>query len=89
MTEINRGDCAEPVFENTTNFETFYKLEGIKARKKPIVIRVVPMNIAFTVWTKEGVLVGKPGDYLAEGVEGELYAIDGAIFKKTYEEVPE
>lgn len=39
----------------------------------------------FVVETKEGVMEGKAGDYLMEGVDGELYVCDEEIFKKTYE----
>ncbi len=43
--------------------------------------------IPFIVETLEGTFEGKAGDWLAEGIEGERYIIDDAIFRKTYEEV--
>ena len=56
-----------------------------EAIKKPIRIKCVQVNEPFTVDTREGVLKGKSGDWLMVGVEGEMYAIDDTIFKKTYE----
>ena len=56
-----------------------------EAIKKPIRIKCVQVNEPFTVETREGVLKGKSGDWLMVGVEGEMYAIDDTIFKKTYE----
>ncbi len=42
----------------------------------------------FEVETLEGLHTGKAGDYLAVGVHGEMYPIDGDVFKASYEEVP-
>lgn len=55
--------------------------------KKPIPIHAEQMPHAFYVDTKEGRMYGKPGDYLATGVEGERYPIDREIFEKTYDPV--
>ena len=55
-----------------------------EAVKKPLRIKCVQVNEPFTVETLEGTLKGKSGDWLMIGVEGEMYAIDDAIFKKTY-----
>ena len=81
----DKRDLPGPHFDTTAAFNTFFELDGIMATKKPITIRVVKMNQPFSVLTLEGTLAGKPGDYLAEGVEGELYPINGAIFEKTYD----
>jgi len=59
-------------------FREFRKIATIKAGKIPI---------PFVVDTLEGTFNGKAGDWLAEGIEGERYIIDDAIFRKTYEEV--
>ncbi|MEH6407521.1 MAG: hypothetical protein V7767_09585 [Leeuwenhoekiella sp.] len=58
--------------------------EWQQAIKKPIPINCVQINEEFQVKTLEGLMLGKPGDWLIEGVEGELYACDDKIFKKTY-----
>lgn len=54
-------------------------------RKKPIVINAIKMPDAFEVKTLEGIMVGKAGDYLITGVEGERYPCDARIFNKTYD----
>jgi len=56
-------------------------------RKKPVGVKAVQMEKEFEVGTLEGVLKGKAGDYLIEGVKGELYPYDKEIFEETYEEV--
>ncbi len=69
---------------------TLDKLEEkdiIKCRKKPIVVKAVQINFpgGFKVTTMEGVVFGKPGDYLMFGVNGEKYPCDKEIFEKTYD----
>ena len=59
-------------------FREYRKTATIKAGKIPI---------PFVVDTLEGTFEGKPGDWLAEGIEGERYIIDAAIFRNTYEAV--
>ena len=56
-------------------------------RKKPVVIHAQQIDVPFEVHTLEGVMKGKPGDWLIKGVEGELYPCKDEIFKKTYERV--
>jgi hypothetical protein len=56
-------------------------------RKKPVWVRAVRIGEPFEVETLEGVMRGKRGDFLIEGVDGELYPCDAGIFFKTYEEV--
>ena len=48
------------------------------------------MPIAFKCDTIEGDDIrGKAGDYLAQGIKGELYPIAAEVFHETYEEVTE
>jgi hypothetical protein len=56
-------------------------------RKKPIVIKAKKMDEAFEVETLEGTMKGNAGDYLIQGVSGELYPCKPDIFKKTYEKI--
>jgi hypothetical protein len=56
--------------------------------KLPLPIEAKLMDEPFVVETLEGTMQGKAGDYLVVGVDGEEYPCDGAIFRKTYEEVP-
>ena len=59
----------------------------LKVRKKPIVVHATQLNLleGFHITTKEGVMEGKPGDYLMIGVDGEKYPIDKSIFERTYD----
>ena len=59
------------------------------ARKLPVVIRVCEMHFPFLVETREGTVAGVAGDYLMEGVRGELYPCAKDIFEETYEFVKE
>ena len=63
----------------------------IPVRKKPIVVHARRMDSkeGFFVTTLEGTMLGKPGDYLMFGVDGEKYPIDKKIFEKTYDIVEE
>ena len=58
-----------------------------RVRKRPIVVHAYQMNQpeGFMVTTPEGVMTGRPGDYLMVGVEGEKYPCRKDIFEKTYE----
>ena len=71
---------------------TLENFEGIfKCRKKPVIVHALQMNFpeGFTVTSKEGVLTGKPGDYLMWGVRGEKYICEKEIFEETYVRVKE
>ncbi len=59
------------------------------AVKKPIPQKCVQMDQPFTVETMEGLMQGKPGDYLMIGIAGEMYVCDQEIFRQTYDLVPE
>lgn len=58
-----------------------------KFRKKPVVIKAVKLLEKVKIHTREGTLYGEEGEYLIEGVEGEVYPCKPDIFWKTYEEV--
>lgn len=59
----------------------------LKVRKKPVIVHATQLNFpeGFTVTTMEGVVQGKPGDYLMFGVNGEKYPCDKEIFEKSYD----
>ena len=50
-------------------------------------IGAVQIHEPFEVETLEGLMQGKPGDYLMRGVKGEYYVCDQVIFKETYNKV--
>lgn len=56
-------------------------------KKKPVVIKAIKLFEEVEIHTREGILKGYPGDYIIEGVEGEIYPCDQVIFWKTYEGV--
>ena len=69
---------------------TLKNFEGIfKCKKKPMIVHAVQLNYpeGFKVTTMEGEVIGKPGDYLMFGVNGEKYPCNKEIFKKSYEKV--
>jgi len=55
--------------------------------KKPIPIKAIQIHEPFQVETLEGTFTGKAGDYLVEGIKGELYACDREIFEESYDKV--
>ena len=54
-------------------------------QKKPLSIRAMKIDQTFWVRTLEGNFQAKEGDYLIEGIKGELYACDKEIFEESYE----
>lgn len=71
-------------FKNGTIPELAFK----KAIKKPIPVRCIQINEPFEVETPEGIMKGRPGDWLMVGVHGEMYPIAKEIFEKTYDMQP-
>jgi len=59
--------------------------DAVRALKKPIPINALKMNEPFTVETTEGIMSGKKGDYLMEGINGEMYICPADIFEKSYD----
>lgn len=62
-----------------------WNLNFEQVRKKPVKVEAVQMKDAFEVESMEGIMRGKPGDYLMRGVRGELYVCDRSVFNETYE----
>lgn len=61
------------------------KIEFKKYRKLPVVIDAIQLTEEIKIDTLEGIMTGKIGDWLIQGVNGELYPCKDEIFKKTYE----
>jgi acyl carrier protein len=53
--------------------------------KKPVSVKAVQIDRPFEVETLEGTFKAKAGDYLVEGVRGELYSCKKEIFEETYD----
>lgn len=56
----------------------------VKYKKKPVIIRAVRLKETVIVYTREGRLMGYKGDYLIEGIKGEIYPCGKQIFNETY-----
>jgi hypothetical protein len=56
-------------------------------RKKPLVITAYQTDKELKIETLEGIMTGSIGDFIIEGVGGELYPCKPDIFFKTYEVV--
>lgn len=56
-------------------------------RKLPVVVTAEPIQTRIEIPTREGTMIGNPGDWLITGIAGEQYACKPDIFDKTYEEV--
>lgn len=54
-------------------------------KKKPVTIKAVELTEEVEIETREGILKGYKGDFLIEGIEGEIYPCGKDIFRKTYE----
>lgn len=63
------------------------KLTWHKFQKRPIIVSATQMNVPFRIETLEGWSQGVAGDWLVEGVLGELYPCNEAVFQITYEAV--
>ena len=68
-------------------YDTFEDVAEMSAcMKRPIVIHAKRIDEDFRVNTLEGnYKQGKAGDYLMQGINGELYICDGPIFEMTYD----
>lgn len=53
-------------------------------KPKPVIIKAIQMDCDFVVHTLEGLMKGKKGDFLIEGLKGECYPCDKEIFYKKY-----
>ena len=68
-------------------FATFENVaDMLPCMKRPIVVHARLIDEEFRVNTLEGdYKQGKPGDYLMQGIDGELYICDGPIFERSYD----
>ena len=56
-------------------------------RKKPVKVRAVELLKRVKIETREGELFGEKGDFLIEGIKGEVYPCAREIFFETYDKV--
>lgn len=62
--------------------ETISKLKT--CINKPVTRQCMKVETEFSCDTLEGITIGKAGDYLVIGVDGEVYPCDAEIFEETY-----
>ena len=56
-------------------------------RKKPIIIKAYQTPSEMLIETLEGTMKANIGDWIIEGINGELYPCKPDIFEKTYEKI--
>lgn len=61
---------------------------AIKAVKRPIPITALQLNERFEVVTTEGIMNGNAGDWLIQGVVGEVYICPDEVFRRSYDYSP-
>lgn len=68
-------------------FATFEEVPGMRpCIKKPLVVHACRVQEPFRVESLEGNFkLGKPGDLLMRGIDGELYICDAEIFERSYD----
>ena len=54
-------------------------------KKKPIVIKASELKEKVVIHTREGSLIGMKGDFLIQGIKGEIYPCGREIFFETYD----
>jgi len=69
--------------DNLTELMEWEKIHGIN---EPIFLHGTDQ---LTIPTLEGDHIASPGDYIIQGVQGEIYPCKPEIFKQTYEPVAE
>lgn len=65
----------------------FENAEGLDLKcciNKPVQRKCLQINEPFSCKTMEGITQGKAGDYLVQGIDGEIYPCDQEIFNNTY-----
>ena len=57
-------------------------------KKKPVVVKATELiEDKVIIKTREGELYGYKGDFIIQGIEGEIYPCGREIFFKTYENI--
>ena len=67
--------------------KTYEHVSGRRFRKRPLVVDAIRLAHRVAIETEAGTLVGKPGDWFIDGVDGSQYPCDPTVFEDTYEVV--
>lgn len=46
-----------------------------------------PNDVCYRIKTLEGLMIARPGDYIIQGIKGEIYPCKADIFEASYEAV--
>jgi hypothetical protein len=70
-------------------FERTYerRSDGLYQKRRDVIYRYFTLPVAVNVITREGRQRADPGDWIVEGVEGELWPVAAARAGATYEEI--
>lgn len=60
-------------------------MDWMRYRKKPVVISAYQTDVETVIHTLEGDMKANVGDWIIEGVKGEMYPCKPDIFEATYE----
>jgi nicotinamide-nucleotide amidase len=75
-----RYRLGQQIIENISDVEG-----AVKAVKRSIPITALQLSRPFEVMTTQGIMEGKPGDWLMQGVAGEIYVCPDDVFRQSYE----
>jgi hypothetical protein len=86
---VNVFEFDEPVHLTDNEIMSAEAIDAGEFRKLPVVVKAYRYKgrAPKTLQTLEGPMKANPGDWIITGVQGEKYACDDAIFRKTYEPV--
>lgn len=60
-------------------------MDWMRYRKKPVVISAYQTDVETVIHTLEGDMKANVGDWIIEGIKGEMYPCKPDIFEATYE----
>lgn len=83
MSDVSVGS-PEPMDGGQGSYLVTEHFDGAVEFRKTATVHAVKMQSGFSVLTEEGVMQGRPGDYLAQGPAGECWPIKAEIFEATY-----
>lgn len=69
--------------------QSYEHVDGHRFRKRPVIVDAIRLTHRVSIETSAGTLVGEPGDWFVNGVDGSQYPCGAQVFKDTYEVVGE
>jgi hypothetical protein len=84
--QVEHGSSKE-LNESGQGDEKMTEFSKQRFRKKPIEIDAYQLTKQKEIKTREGTLMGYPGDWVVTGIQGEIYPVGKEIFEMTYDPV--